>query len=392
MEKPFLPFALPDLGPEEIEEVVDSMKSGWITTGPKVARFEKEFAAYIGCKHALAVNSATSGLHLALDAIGLGPGDKVVTTPYTFTATSEVIRYFDADPIFCDVDPSTMNLDPDRLEEVVERAVAEHGASVKAIMPVHMAGQACDMDRILGIARKFGLRVVEDAAHALPTTSRGRLVGTISDITVFSFYATKTLATAEGGMVVTDDDALARRIKIMRLHGFNRDAWDRYNSPKASWYYEIVAPGYKYNMPDIAAAMGIHQLAKCESFAAKRQKMAAFYTDALAGVAGVRTPRVVDPSDRHAWHLYIVQVDPAFRDRLFDRMKEFGIGCSVHFIPLHIQPYWRDRYGFKPEDFPNALTAFQGALSLPLYTKMSEEDQRRVVEAFSTALSEVAAG
>lgn len=388
MESTFLPFALPEIGQEEIDEVVDSMRSGWITTGPKVARFEKEFAAYIGCKHALAVNSATSGLHLALDAIGIQRGDKVVTTPYTFTATSEVIRYFDADPIFCDVEAGTMNIDPDLLEQVVETAVREHGEKMKAILPVHMAGQACDMARILAIARKHGLRVVEDAAHALPTTSEGRLVGTISDITVFSFYATKTLATAEGGMVVTDDDDLAKRIKVMRLHGFNRDAWDRYNSPKASWYYEIVAPGFKYNMPDMAAAMGIHQLAKCERFAARRQKLAETYTRELEGLEGLRTPVVRNPADRHAWHLYIVQVRPEWRDRFFDRMKDLGIGCSVHFIPLHIQPYWRDRYGFRPESFPNAWSAFQGALSLPLYTKMTDADQERVVRAVRQVVQE----
>lgn len=386
---PFLPFALPDIGQEEIDEVVDSMKTGWITTGPKAARFEKEFARYVGSKHAFAVNSATSGLHLALDAIGIERGDKVITTPYTFTATSEVIRYFDADPIYCDVDERTMNIDTDLLEGVVRKAIAEFGKRVKAIMPVHMAGQACRMDRILEIARKHGLRVVEDAAHALPTTFDGRMIGTIGDITVFSFYATKTIATAEGGMVVTDDDDFAKRLKVMRLHGFNRDAWDRYNSPKAAWYYEIVAPGYKYNMPDMAAAMGIHQLAKCEGFAKKRDRMASRYSQELSGLEGISLPHVERPSDRHAWHLYIVKTKPEWRDAFFDRMKDHGIGCSVHFIPLHIQPYWRDRYGLKPESFPKAYAAFQGALSLPLYTKMTDSDQTRVVEAFKAVHEEL---
>lgn len=381
MDSPFLPFALPDIGQEEIDEVVDSMKSGWITTGPKAARFEKEFAAYVGCKHAFAVNSATSGLHLALDAIGVERGDKVITTPYTFTATSEVIRYFDADPIYCDIDEKTFNLDPDLLEGVVAKAVAEFGPRVKAILPVHIAGQACDMKHILEIARRFGLKVVEDAAHALPTTFDGRMVGTLSDITVFSFYATKTLATAEGGMVVTENDELAKRIKVMRLHGFNRDAWDRYNSPKAAWYYEIVAPGYKYNMTDMAAAMGIHQLAKCERFAVHRKRMAERYDAELAGLEGIDLPHVARRQDRHAWHIYAVQVRREWRDDFFDKMKEHGIGCSVHFIPLHLQPYWRDRYRLAPTDFPRALAAFQRELSLPLYTRMTEDDQIRVIEA-----------
>ncbi|QQS05315.1 MAG: DegT/DnrJ/EryC1/StrS family aminotransferase [Fibrobacterota bacterium] len=389
MNQAFLPFALPDLGQEEIDEVVDSMKSGWITTGPKAARFEKEFASYVGAKFSFAVNSATSGLHLALDAIGLERGDKVITTPYTFTATSEVIRYFDADPIYSDIDPRTLNLDMDKLEETVKRAVTEHGGKVKAIMPVHMAGQACPMAKIMDLARRFGLKVVEDAAHALPTTSEGRMVGSIGDITVFSFYATKTLATAEGGMVVTDDETFAKRIKVMRLHGFNRDAWDRYNSPKAAWYYEIVAPGYKYNMPDICAAMGIHQLAKCESFSKQRNEMAGFYFRELAGLDGVELPHVEIPSDRHAWHLFIVQMREQWRDIFFEKMQAMGIGCSVHFIPLHLHPYWRDRYGFTPDSFPLATSAFRRALSLPLYTRMSQGDLRRVVDAFKEVHAEM---
>ncbi len=391
MSIPYLPFALPDIRQEEIDEVVDSMKSGWITTGPKTVRFEQEFAKYIGCKHAFAVNSATSGLHLALDAIGIERGDKVITTPYTFTATSEVIRYFDADPVYCDIDERTLNIDPLLLETVVQAAVAEFGTKVKAIMPVHMAGQACDMKPILEIARRYGLKIVEDAAHALPTTYDGNLVGTMSDITVFSFYATKTLATAEGGMIVTDNDEMAKRIKVMRLHGFNRDAWDRYNSPKAAWYYEIVAPGYKYNMPDIAAAMGIHQLAKCEEFAMRRNQMAMRYQQELADLAGISLPFIARAEDRHAWHLYIVQMNPLWRDSFFDKMKEHGIGCSVHFIPLHMQPYWRDRYQLAPDAFPHALASFQRALSLPLYTKMTDEDQSRVIAAVKAVHKEMSA-
>lgn len=377
----FLPFALPDIGEEEIAEVVDTLRSGWITTGPKTKRFEESFAEFVGCRHALAVNSATAGLHLALDAIGIGRGDKVVTTPYTFTATAEVIRYFDADPIFSDIDPRTFNLDADALEQTVEKAVLEYGTRVKAIMPVHIAGQACAMDRILTLAARFGLRVVEDAAHAMPTTFDGKLVGTISDLAIFSFYATKTLATGEGGMVVTDNDDMAKRIKLMRLHGFNRDAWDRYNSSKASWYYEIVAPGYKYNLTDIASALGIHQLAKCEQFFQRRRWIAGQYNKAFADLEQFSTPEVVRPEDRHAFHLYMLRVPAKWRDQFFDRMKERGIGCSVHFIPLHIQPYWRDQYQLIPDDFPNALQAFKEEISLPIYTRMTDGDVEAVIRA-----------
>lgn len=253
----FLPFALPDTGEEEIAEVVDSIRSGWLTTGPKTKRFEQEFAGFIGNGvEAVAVNSATAGLHLALEAIGVCPGDEVITTPYTFTATAEVIRYLGADPVFVDIDPATFNIDPARIEAAVT-------PRTKAIIPVHFAGLACDMESILAIARKHGLKVVEDAAHALPATCSGKLVGTMeSDATVYSFYATKTITTGEGGMIVTRDPETAARCRTMRLHGISRDAFDRYTSTKPSWYYEVVAPGFKYNMTDIAASLGIHQLKK----------------------------------------------------------------------------------------------------------------------------------
>ena len=386
----FLPFALPEIGEEEIDEVVDTLRSGWITTGPKAHRFEQDFAAHIGCRHAFAVNSATAGLHLALDAIGLQPGDKVITTPYTFTATSEVIRYFYADPIYCDIDPKTYNIDVNKLE-VVRKAVEVHGAKVKAIMPVHMAGQACDMNSILDLAGRYGLKVIEDAAHALPTTFDGKLIGTLSDVTVFSFYATKTIATGEGGMVVTNDDDLARRIKTMRLHGFNRDAWDRYNSPQAAWYYEIIAPGYKYNLTDMAAALGIHQLQKCERFYERRCQIAAMYNDAFMSIPELTTPFVARPADRHAFHLYMLQLPQGWRDEYFERMRERGIGCSVHFIPLHIQPYWRDQYNLSPADFPVALAAYEREISLPIYTRMSDSDVLRVIEAVRSVCTDMRA-
>jgi dTDP-4-amino-4,6-dideoxygalactose transaminase len=264
----FLPFALPLLGDDEITEVTDTLRSGWLTTGSKTAQFEKDFSQFIGADNALAVNSATSGLHLALEAIGVGQGDKVITTPYTFTATAEVIRYLGADPVFVDIDPKTFNIDPEKIKEI-----ATQHDNIKAIMPVHFAGQSCEMDAIREIADKYDWKIVEDAAHALPTTWQGEMVGTLSDITVYSFYVTKTIATGEGGMVVSNNEDYIKRMKVMRLHGISRDVFDRYTSDKPSWFYEIVEPGYKYNMTDIAASLGIHQLKRAREFQQRREWM-----------------------------------------------------------------------------------------------------------------------
>lgn len=374
----FLPFALPDIGEEEIAEVIDSMRSGWLTTGPKAKRFEQDFGMFIGGGvEAMAVNSATAGLHLALEAVGVGPGDEVITTSYTFTATAEVVRYLGADPVFVDIDPTTMNMD----SAGVEAAVTER---TKAILPVHFGGLACDMEAILGIARRHGLKVVEDAAHALPTTYRGKLIGSLdSDATVFSFYATKTITTGEGGMVVTRDNGIADRCREMRLHGISRDAFDRYTSKKPSWYYEVVAPGFKYNLTDLAASLGIQQLKKAWKFRERRAEMAGIYDKVFKEFPLVLPPH--PPSGgRHAWHLYVVRLSDAAkvgRGRFIERMMERGIGCSVHFIPLHLHPYWKERYHLKPEDFPQATKAFERAVSLPLYTKMSSDDQERVIAA-----------
>ncbi|MEJ5169882.1 MAG: DegT/DnrJ/EryC1/StrS family aminotransferase [Fimbriimonadales bacterium] len=380
---PFLPFALPDIGEEEIAEVVDALRSGWLTTGPKTKRFEELFSELMGGAHAIAVNSATAGLHLALEAMGVGPGDEVITTPYTFTATAEVIRYLGADPVFVDIDPVTLNIDPAGIE-------AKITPRTKVIEPVHFAGLACDMDPILRVAWRHGLRVLEDAAHSLPTTYKGRLIGTLdSDVAVFSFYATKTLATGEGGMVVTRCDDTAKRCRTMRLHGIDRDAFARYTSDKPAWYYEVVAPGYKYNMTDLAAAIGIHQLAKLVRFQKRREAMARRYDEAFADLPLI-LPAHAPEGDTHAWHLYVVRIKPEAgiaRDEFIRKASEMGIGCSVHFIPLHLHPYWRDAYGLKPEDFPNATEAFRGAVSLPLYTKMTDEDQERVISVVRTLLS-----
>jgi dTDP-4-amino-4,6-dideoxygalactose transaminase len=377
MTQPFLPFALPEIGDEEIAEVVDTLRSGWITTGPKAKRFEEDFIAYLGdpSLQAIAVNSATAGLHLALEALGIGPGDEVITTTHTFTATAEVVRYLGADVVLVDIDPATLNIDP----RAVEAAITPR---TKAVLPVHYAGLAADMGAILDIARRHGLKVVEDAAHALPTTCGGALVGTLaSDACVFSFYANKTMTTGEGGMLVTRDAALAKRARVMRLHGMSRDAFDRYSASVPSWAYEIVAPGFKYNLTDIAAALGLQQLKRIEGFQRRREAIAARYDAAFADLPLITPPRPA-PGDRHAWHLYVVRLAdgaPLVRDRFIERLFEAGIGCSVHFIPLHLHPYWRDRYGLVPAQFPHSQHAYERMLTLPLYTRMSDGDVERVV-------------
>jgi dTDP-4-amino-4,6-dideoxygalactose transaminase len=374
----FLPFAQPDIGEEEIAEVVAALRSGWLTTGPKTRQFEQDFAAFIGSEvEALAVNSATAGLHLALEAVGVTTGDEVITTPYTFTATAEVIRYLGAHPVFVDSDPVTFNIDPAHIEVAIT-------PRTKAILPVHFGGLACDMTAILDIARRHGLKVVEDAAHALPTTYQSTLIGALeSDATVYSFYATKTIATGEGGMIVTRDPALAARCRVMRLHGIDRDAFDRYRSQRPAWHYEVIAPGFKYNMTDLAAALGIHQLRKVHRFQQQRAQMAARYDTALASLPVSLPPKAPD-GDMHAWHLYVIRLqDPIAhqRDQFITELASRGIGTSVHFIPLHLHPYWRDTYHLAPEDFPCALDSYERAISLPLYTKMTPADQERVIRA-----------
>jgi len=374
----FLPFALPDIGEEEIAEVVDCLRSGWITTGPKARAFESQFVEFVGGGvQAISVNSATAGLHLALEACGIGPGDIVVTTPYTFTASAEVVRYLGADILLADIDSRTFNIDP---EEVAR--VTRGNRQVKALLPVHFAGQACEMDALGQVAERAGIPVVEDAAHALPTTYRGRLIGTLSNVTVFSFYATKTVTTGEGGMLVTADAAIAERARMMRLHGINRDVFDRYRAHVPSWYYEVVAPGFKYNMPDIAAAIGVHQLRKAHQFRDRRAAIAARYDAGLADLP-LRTPQSAYADDVHSWHLYVIQLElerlTISRNRVIELLAELGIGTRVHFIPLHLHPYWRDRYGYAPESYPRAFDAYQRAISLPIYTRMSDADVERVI-------------
>lgn len=376
MRNEFLPFATPDIGDAEIAEVVNALKSGWVTTGPKTRQFESDFAAFIGGGvEAIAVNSATAGLHLALEAVGVGPGDEVIVPSYTFTATAEVVRYLGAHPVFVDVDPETYNISP----AAIRAAVSD---KTKAIIPVHFAGLACDMDAVLAIANEFGLKVIEDAAHALPTTYKGRLVGSLdSDVTVFSFYANKTMTTGEGGMVVSRNKEIIARCKIMRLHGISRDAFDRYTSKTPAWYYEVIAPGFKYNMPDIAASIGIHQLKRLSSFLARRKEYAEIYFSQLQGLPITLPPVPVYEGDIHAWHLFPIKIHASAtvgRDEFIQRMSDKGIGCSVHFIPLHLQPVWRDLYQLQPESYPVSQDIFEHEVTLPLYTKMEHEDVYRV--------------
>lgn len=375
----FLPFALPDIDGSELQEVKEALESGWITTGPKVKQFESEFAAVVGAKHAVAVNSCTAAMHLALEAIAVQSGDEVITTPYTFAATAEVIRYFDAKPVFVDIDPVTFNINVDRIEEALSPLT-------KAILPVHIAGYPADMKHIREIAARRGIAVIEDAAHADPGTfSKWNARGSDSAAVCFSFYATKTITTGEGGMVCTNDDAIADRCRIMALHGISRDAWKRYTA-EGNWFYEITAPGYKYNMTDVAAAMGLAQLRKSDRMLARRREIAQAYDRAFEGNSRLQIP---NSHILHGWHLYMLRINAAgglstvgdVRARFVEELKSRNIGTSVHFIPLHIHPYYREMYGYTPEDFPVAYSEYLREISLPIYSKMSDRDVQDVVDA-----------
>ncbi|MBA3471288.1 MAG: DegT/DnrJ/EryC1/StrS family aminotransferase [Herpetosiphonaceae bacterium] len=367
---------MPDIDSSELEEIRESLESGWITTGPKVRQFEAAFAAAVGAKHAIAVNSCTAAMHLALEAAGLQRGDEVITTPYTFAATAEVVRYFDARPVFVDVDPLTFNIRPD----LIEAAITER---TRAIIVVDIGGMPVDLDPIMEIAERHGLAVIEDAAHTFPAAYKGRPIGSISHATCFSFYATKTITTGEGGMITTDDDAWAERCRIMSLHGISKDAWKRYTA-EGSWYYEIIAPGYKYNMTDVAAAMGVAQLRKAERMRERRQEIARRYHEAFGGMAELELPSD-NPECLHAWHLYMLRLnlDLLTIDRavVAEQLKARNIGVSVHFIPLHLHPYYRETYGYAPEDFPVSYAEYQREISLPIYSKMSDQDVSDVIEA-----------
>lgn len=377
MRSTYLPFALPDTGDEEIEQVAEALRSGWVTTGPKVRQFEAEFAAYVGAKHAVAVNSCTAAMHLALEALGVRAGDEVITSPVTFAATAEVVRYFNARPVFVDVDPLSLNLDANQLESAIT-------AWTRVIMPVHLAGLPADMGAISRIASRHGLRVVEDAAHTVPTIYKDRQADNLGDIVCFSFYATKTMTTGEGGMICTENDAWAERCRFMSLHGISTNAWKRYTA-EGTWYYEILAPGFKYNMTDVAAAMGLAQLAKVERMWQRRQEIAARYTQAFSTSPQLQPPSNGETIQKHGWHLYIIRLNleglNIDRDQFILELKKCNIDTSVHFIPLHIHPYYRETYGYHPEDYPVAYREYQRMISLPIYSRMSDQDAQDVIDA-----------
>jgi len=367
---------LPDIDEAEISSVEETLRSGWLTTGPKVKEFERQFAEFVGARHAIAVNSCTAALHLALDAIGIKEGDEVIVPTLTFAATAEVVFYLHARPVLVDCCPRTLNIDPERLEKAIT-------PRTRAIIPVHFAGQPCEMDAIRDIAQRHNLAIIEDAAHALPARYRNQMVGTIGDITCFSFYATKTITTGEGGMITTDNDEYAERMRIMSLHGISKDAWKRYTA-EGSWRYDILYPGYKYNLTDIAAALGVEQLKKCCRFYEARKRMANEFSEAFADIEALTMPFVND-GVQHAWHLYVVQLNldrlAINRDRFIEELKRAKIGTSVHFIPLHLHPFYRDTLHHDLREFPCATQAFERIISLPLYTKMTSQDQQDVIDA-----------
>jgi dTDP-4-amino-4,6-dideoxygalactose transaminase len=393
-----IPFHRPLIGPEEEEAALRALRSGWLTTGAEAAAFENEFAAFLGGGglRCLAVNSATSGLHLALEALGVGEGDKVLVPSFTFTSTAETVRYLGADPVFVDIGADSFNINPDALESAAARLEAA-GAPAKAAIPVHYGGLCCDMEKILAIARRFNFRIVEDAAHAFPASdAQGIPAGTRGDIGVFSFYATKTITTGEGGMAATRDEKIAERIAIMRSHGIDRAVFERYTDAKASWYYEVVAPGFKYNLPDVLAAIGRAQLSRAAKMREMRRSIALKYSEAFK-----KNPRLLVPpaelvAENSALHLYPLRIKSggesaagsSRRDRFIKKMKDAGIGVSVHFIPLHIMPYYRDRYRLRPEDFPESLARFRETVSLPLWPGMADEQVERVIAAAERAAEE----
>jgi dTDP-4-amino-4,6-dideoxygalactose transaminase len=378
----FLPFATPDLGEAEIAEVVDSLRSGWITSGPKAKRFECAFGDFLGGGvKTVAVSSATAGLHLALEALGVGTGDEVIVPVHTFTATAAAVAYQRARPIFVDVDPATLNIDP----AAVAAAVTPR---TRAIIPVHFAGLACDMAPLMDFANRAALEIVEDAAHAIPATYGGQLIGSLNtSACVFSFYATKPVAAGEGGMFVTRSRELAHRVQTMRLHGISRDVFDRFRG--GGWYYEVVAPGYKYNFTDIAAAIGLHQLSRAYVMQKRRADIARAYSAAFADLP-LKLPADAQAGEMHAWHLYVIRLlddAPVDRDTFIRALHARGIGTSVHYVPLHLQPYWRDTYGLEADQFPVSTDVFKRTVSVPIYSAMRESDVIRVIEAVRDVLT-----
>lgn len=383
MRADFLPFSTPTIDDDEINEVVDSLKSGWITTGPKVKRFEDDFKAYVGTPFAIPLSSATAGLHLAMLALGLKEGDEVITTPMTFAATVSMIVVAGATPVLADIDPDTLNID-------VAAVQAKITPRTKAIIPVHFAGQACDMDPLFALAREHGITIVEDAAHAVGTEYKGAKIGSFDSVSIFSFHPNKNMTTGEGGMVCTRDEALAEELSLMKFHGMSREAWKRYTA-SGSPNYDILLPGYKYNMMDIQAALGLHQLPKLDGFIAKRAEIAEFYNAAFADVPELKPPGLAPYQQRHAWHIYtpLVRIEKLTidRDTFMAELKKENIGSGLHYKAIHHHEYYRNTLGLKPGALPNADYASDRILSLPLFPKMTMDDARDVVEAVKTVIS-----
>ncbi|HVC28074.1 MAG TPA: DegT/DnrJ/EryC1/StrS aminotransferase family protein [Gammaproteobacteria bacterium] len=375
MRQEFLSFSPPSVGEEEVAAVSEALRSAWITTGPKTRQFEQEFAAYLGAPAALALNSCTAALHTALVALGAGPGDEVITTPMTFAASVNVIEHVGARPVLVDVEPDTLNIDPVKIEAAVTK-------KTKVVIPVHYSGHPAELDHINQLAAANGVAVLEDAAHALPARYKGRNIGGGTNPVAFSFYATKNLTTAEGGMLTGAPEFLDRA-RIISLHGMSRDAWKRYNKG-GSWFYEVVLPGFKYNMTDIQAAMGLVQLRKLAGFQARRREIVARYQAAFSQVEALECP-VERAEVESAWHLYVLRLRLEMlrisRDEFIEELKSRNIGTSVHFIPVHLHPYYRDKYGWKPQDFPVAYENYQRLVSLPLHPGLSNADVRDVIEA-----------
>ncbi|MGH7896736.1 MAG: DegT/DnrJ/EryC1/StrS family aminotransferase [Candidatus Binatia bacterium] len=409
-----IPFHKPAIGENEIRAVVETLRSGWITTGPRVAEFENSFAAYVGARHAVAVNSGTAAIHLALAAAGLGPGDAILTSPITFPATTEAAIYCGAEPLFADVDPVTLNIDPDRVEEILSRDGEKR--RIRVLVPVHYGGQPCAMERLVPLAERFGLAIVEDAAHALPawrrmpakkvagTFSAGkgprdlfalppapageswRMVGTIGDFTAFSFYATKTITTAEGGMITCESDDAAELLRSLRLHGLSGDAWKRYRA-EGSWRYDVARTGYKDNMPDVLAAIGVEQLKRADELAAARRRLVGLYRERMRPLEDRLILPAVEERAGHAWHLFPIRLrEPSARAGLIEGLRARGIGASVHFIPVHLHSFYASRYGHRAGDFPVAEAAFAGLVSLPLWPGLADDDVDYVVATLAELL------
>jgi dTDP-4-amino-4,6-dideoxygalactose transaminase len=375
MADSFISFHRPTIGLEESEAVQHVLDSRWLTTGPVTQRFEREFAAYVGSRYAVAVNSCTAALHLALDAAGIREGDEVLVPSYTFAATAAVVAHCGARPVLCDSVPGGFNIDP----ADAERRITPR---TKAIIPVHLAGEPCDLQALQELSEAKSLHLIEDAAHAVPASYRGKRIGSISEFTAFSFYATKTITSGEGGMLATNNEDFAKRASIMRLHGISGDAWKRYTS-EGSWYYEIVDAGLKANMPDLLAAIGVVQLKKADAFHRRRCQISETYLHRLGKIDELEMPPTGSSDKTHSWHLFILRLRPSMleinRSEMIRQLKECGIGTSVHFIPLHLHPYYQQKFGYSKGDFPQAEDAYTRCLSLPIYPDMSDSEVERVM-------------